>query len=193
MKATMKDLDGLRVAAWLAGQGVSGLLRFARRGDDMEVIGTDSYVLLRVLAECDYEDWPEGESVQIVGTVEAKAVRKVVGSPSFGDLRPLTVSVTEAGGAQKVEFSRRDEDAVLRSFSCVDDSRRVDYEALVSGVEKGESEGHVSSYLWGTVGQVVSKLPCVEWELRDHGPKNPFELTSVCGRILAQPSARGGR
>ena len=152
MKAVFTDMRALGAAAWLAKQGAVSVLRLARKGDMMEIVGTDSYVMLQAPAPCGFVDWPDGAVAVLESTFAAEAVCKVVGGSPDAWERPLTVCVERGEGTYTVEFSRSGRTGVRRSCRFEGTKDKLgDLDEIERSMAEGRPEGHIKSYMWGTV------------------------------------------
>lgn len=200
MSAWLDD-DGMRVldaAAWIADNNFSGRIDLIRHGDELQVAGTDGYVLVSSLVSCPLDSWPDGECVSFSNfNREAGAIRKLLKRVKKFTSQTVVLTVEDDGADGRM----LQVETIDVSWSCF--SMKVSFKLLPArrlNLEKFEDmincqpEGHVSmsDSTIKTIGKLVKKLSWDSrvWTFNDRGPLHAFDIRRNDGKayIIAMPT-----
>lgn len=190
--------DLVNVACRMADFGYTvGMMQLRRIGGQLEVVGTDNYVLFRAVADCDFDGWPDGEhaTVDKWECTDLRAIRKFVVDGHVESPYPLTIKVERvADKAAIIEFSSSDSFGLTKSceFECVD--RKLIDVAMFEGLTTDGADGRIwaDTKTWSAIGKLTGWSPGT-WALEDHGPGKAFRLDKVSEPgtfIIAMPARR---
>lgn len=198
------DNDGMRVldaAAWIADNNFNGRIDLIRHGDELQVVGTDCYVLVSSLVSCQFGSWPDGECVSFSNfNREAHAIRKLLKRVEKYTSQTVVLTVEDDGADGRM---LRVETTDV-SWSCF--SMKVSFKLLPAkrlNLEKFEDvidcqpEGHVSmsDSTLKMIGKLVKKVSGYgsTWTFNDRGPLHAFDIRRSDGKayIIAMPVRAG--
>ena len=188
-------MGSLDAAAWIAKKNRDGRIQLARFGDELQVVGTDSYVLVSSLIPCQFDSWPDGASVTfindggaadkietLVKSLRKYMIRKValtIEIDDFNDYELQMMGTNAAGFSNKLCI-------VLRTTS------RINLEKFENMLDC-QPEGHVamSDETLESIGTLVKKARCycASWIFNDRDPLHAFDIRRHDGKayIIAMP------
>ena len=197
------DNDGMRVldaAAWIADNNLNGRIDLIRHGDELQVVGTDCYVLVSSLVSCQFDSWPDGECVSLSNFYrEAGAIRKLLKRVEKYTSQTVVLTVEDDGADGRI-LQVETIDTIDVSWSCFSmkvrfkllPARRIDLGKFEDMIDC-QPEGHVSmsESTLEMIGKLVKKVSGYGsiWTFNDRGPLHAFDIRRNDGKtyIIAMP------
>lgn len=188
----------LDAAAWIAKRSYHGVVQLTRRGDELEVVGTNSYVLLCASAPCDFEGWPDGETVKFSSNkYRARSVAKLFKAACKHALCKIFATVEDWEGTRVLELEAVDagEYRVIARIS-LDEGKPLNLEKF-ENMPDDEHKGHVASTskTWHEIAELVRRTDMINttWTFHDRGPLHAFDLRRHDGKayVIAMPVRAG--
>jgi hypothetical protein len=190
-----KAKRALDAAAWIASNTVNGRIELVRCGDELQVTGTDNYVLVCSLVDCNLESWPDGEGVTFFNHNNAAAtIGRLLKSVSkyMAEAVVLTVENDEYG-APVLQIEATDVSGFGTEVNLdLVKTCRLDL-AKLNNMDECQPEGHVSvsGTMLETIGKLVKKASWYNatWTCHDRGPLHLFDIRRTDGKayIMAMP------
>ena len=179
----------LTAAAWISKRSLfRGTLQLTRTGDDMTVIGTDNYVMLRVVipaSSCAGMEWPDGFSARVEDSYDIERIHRTIKHAMSVHLR-----VEEWSGNNVIEVEGTYFDYIKKSVR-IDLSTNAPLDiSKFTDMPRDDAQGEITltDETLSKVGRLVRKVGDDEWKLIDHGPLRAVELVGNRGsQIVAMP------
>lgn len=188
-----KAMKALMAAAWLA-NAYYGRVQLKRVGDMLEVVGTDNYVLMRTLVDCQIDEWQEGDAIVIKNaSMSAEEILRLTKRPLTGDFIELTVDDRQDKKVMKLRrvlrFGHEGTGSIETRLN-VGNHSQLDLSKF-DDMPTDRHEGHIASTaatFW-KIGKVIDMIDdCNEtWTLHDCGPFHAYKLTCGDNYIVAMP------
>lgn len=188
----MSELGNLYAALWIATRRYNyGRCELARVGDELQVVGTDAYVLVCAkVGAVAFDGWQDGDYVNISDIMGLRAMRRMCDKGAGGVARPMSVTVDD--GCVEVRRTSPADSIVEQVMRFTDtDPRRLNLEKF-DGIEvigKPVSCWMTTSN-WKAIGKLVGIVcPSSTWRMSFLGEGAPWRLDEHNGRayILAMP------
>lgn len=203
MVAVLDDeaMRALDAAAWIASKSsFSGWIELVRCGDELQVTGTDAYVLVCSLVDCNLESWPDGEGVTFHnGNGAAATIGRLLRSVNNCMVEAVVLTVEDDECDNPVlQIEATDVSgfsAKVRLDLCTT-NRRIDL-ARLNDMDGCQPEGHVtvSGTKLKTIGKLVKKVDLYNacWTWHDRGPLHAFDIRRRDGKayIIVMPEWAG--
>lgn len=182
-------LHDLVAAAWIANRSfLRAILQLTRTGDDMTVIGTDSYVMLHVVipaSSCMGMEWPDGFSARVEALYDIEQIHRAI-----KHARSVHFRVEEWSGNNVIEVEGTDFNFIKKSVR-IDLSKKAPLDiSKFTDMPRDDAQGEITltDEVLSKVGRLARKVSDDEWKLIDHGPLRAVELVGNRGsRIVAMP------
>lgn len=193
------DNDGMRAldaAAWIANKNFNGRIDLIRHGDELQVVGTDCYVLVSSLASCQFDSWPDGECVSFSNfNHEAGTIRRLLKRVKKYTSHAVVLTVEDDGADGRTLRMETTDESCLSTKVCFKllPAKRLNLEKFDNMVDC-QPEGHVCmrDSTLKMIGKLVEKVSwyCSTWTFNDRGPLHAFDIRRSDGKayIIAMPT-----
>lgn len=192
------DNDGMRAldaATWIASNNFNGRIDLIRHGDELQVVGTDCYILVSSLVSCQFDSWPDGECVSFSNfNCEAGAIRRLLKRVKKYTSQAVVLTVEDDWADVRTLHVETTDESCFSMRVCFKllPVNRLNLEKL-SDVVDCTPEGHVSmsDSTLKMIGKLVKKVSwyCSTWTFNDRGPLHAFDIRRHDGKayIIAMP------
>ena len=185
MIAIFKENDLMRAAVILARTSYHPILQFMRKGDKLEVIGSNAYVLISGEITATFENWDDGSSFKVCDSAGLKALARSLKHASSmpnniefdSELKLATVIVGSDKATTTFRFSNCNDNKPLELQESVHCSDEPEGSTLLDGQNicliarlikaTGIQYGH-----WRIIPHGKNKPVCVKHEHPDCGISN---------------------
>ncbi len=195
MEAVIRNVRLLDAALMVSNDSYTlGTVQLKRKGDVMEVAGTEGYFLLIADAKCDFTDWEDGESIRIDGTNLTRSLKKLTKKCTKWD-DPLMVKIEDWEGKRVAEFSHHGTDSIsTRLRVAVSNKGPLSFDKF-DNLPEASGEFGLRTKTIEKLGKVVRKTlgyDCTDyWVVKYHGDTNAVEFVCTSKlddiRIYAMP------
>ena len=194
MRATITRPLIFKAAANLANGGYNtSILQIERRGDQLAICGTNTYVAVIGKVDADFSRWPDGEQIRFNGG-EVQAIMRGIGK-ALKNATSLTIEIAK-GYATFGLFVRETEVLVKIDYDKTEAGKPIqDFDKLGNWKEYEEGEPHVASHfmtLAANAMRTISPHKHTSWECKQHGKTSALEYvaTSEPARVIVMPTLR---
>ena len=187
----------LGAAAWIAELSFHGVVQLTRKGDELEIMGTNGYIMVLVRELCGFDEWPDGESIKFASSEHrAKSVAKLI-KLACKNSTPCRICATveewEGGCVLQLEALTTGTFSIRARLN-LDDGKPISLEKF-ENMPTDAHEGHVASSgkTWWHIGKLIAKVDMIPtttaWTFHDCGPLHAYDLQRDDGkaRIIAMP------